>query len=228
MNEQSPIKTPVRTISNVPDGMQPMALAKLVENRIKAAPDDPASVVFVARDGRRLQRMAEILGAMLPGHTILTLPAWDSLPYDRVSPNNVTLAARMNTLAALTSGAKGAVVLTAVNAFIQKLPPRDVVGKMSFSAAVGRVVDSEKLIAWASNNGYLRVPTVRESGEYAVRGGLVDLYPASAEAPLRFDFFGSQLETIRTFDPDSQRTTGTLKRIDLTPMSEVVLRCQAR
>ncbi|QQR40683.1 transcription-repair coupling factor [Devosia rhizoryzae] len=223
MNEQSPIKTPVRTISNVPDGMQPMALAKLVEDRIKAAPADPASVVFVARDGRRLQRMAEILGAMLPGHTILTLPAWDSLPYDRVSPNNVTLAARMNTLAALTSGAKGAVVLTAVNAFIQKLPPRDVVKKMSFSAAVGRVVDSEKLIAWASNNGYLRVPTVRESGEYAVRGGLVDLYPASAEAPLRFDFFGSQLETIRTFDPDSQRTTGTLKRIDLTPMSEVVL-----
>jgi hypothetical protein len=67
------------------------------------------------------------------------------------------------------------------------------------------------------------VPTVRESGEYAVRGGLVDLFPASAEAPLRFDFFGSQLESIRTFDPDSQRTTGTLKRIDLTPMSEVVL-----
>src|SRR5690606_40437213 len=72
-------------------------------------------------------------------------------------------------------------------------------------------------------NGYLRVPTVRESGEYAVRGGLVDLYPASAEARLRFDFFCSQLESIRTFDPDSQRTTGTLKRIDLTPMSEVVL-----
>src|SRR5690606_29596309 len=84
-------------------------------------------------------------------------------------------------------------------------------------------VDSERLVAWAANNGYLRVPTVRESGEYAVRGGLVDLYPASAEAPLRFDFFGSQLESIRTFDPDSQRTTGTLKRIDLTPMSEVVL-----
>lgn len=223
MNEMSSMKPVVRTISNVPDGMQPMALAKIVEQRLKAAPDDVASVVFVARDGRRLQRMAEVLGAMLPGHTILTLPAWDCLPYDRVSPNNVTLSARMNTLAALTSTAKGAIVLTAVNALIQKLPPREVVTKLSFSAAVGRVVDSEKLIAWASNNGYLRVPTVRESGEFAVRGGLVDLFPASAEAPLRFDFFGSQLETIRTFDPDSQRTTGTLKRIDLTPMSEVVL-----
>jgi transcription-repair coupling factor (superfamily II helicase) len=214
---------PTRTIANVPDGMQPMVLARLVQQRIEAAPDDAASIVFVARDGRRLQRMADILTAMLPGHSVLTLPAWDCLPYDRVSPNNVTIAARMNTLAALTSGAKGAVVLTAVNALIQKLPPRDVVETMSFSAATGRVVDSNKLIAWAANNGYLRVPTVRESGEYAVRGGLVDLFPASAESPLRFDFFGSQLESIRTFDPDSQRTTGTLKRVDLTPMSEVVL-----
>lgn len=222
MNEMTGLPA-IRTISNVPDGMQPMALARLIEQRLKDAPEDAASLVFVARDGRRMQRMAEVLGAMLPGHTILTLPAWDCLPYDRVSPNNVTIAARMNTLAALTSGAKGAIVLTAVNALIQKLPPRDVVETMSFSAAIGRVVDSEKLIAWASNNGYLRVPTVRESGEYAVRGGLVDLYPASAEAPLRFDFFGSQLESIRTFDPDSQRTTGTLKRVDLTPMSEVVL-----
>lgn len=222
MNEMTGLPA-VRTISNVPDGMQPMALARLIEQRLKDAPEDAASLVFVARDGRRLQRMAEILGAMMPGHTILTLPAWDCLPYDRVSPNTVTIAARMNTLAALTSGAKGAVVLTAVNALIQKLPPRDVVETMSFSAAVGRIVDSEKLIGWASRNGYLRVPTVRESGEYAVRGGLVDLFPASADFPLRFDFFGSQLESIRTFDPDSQRTNGTLKRIDLTPMSEVVL-----
>jgi transcription-repair coupling factor (superfamily II helicase) len=223
MNEVVP-QRPTRTISNVPDGMQPMVLLRLVEQRLAAAPDDAASIVFVARDGRRLQRMADIITAMLPGHTILTLPAWDCLPYDRVSPNNVTIAARMNTLAALTSGAaKGAIVLTAVNALIQKVPPRDVVETMSFSAVSGRIVESEKLIGWAAKNGYLRVPTVRESGEYAVRGGLVDLFPASAEAPLRFDFFGSQLESIRSFDPDSQRTTGTLKRVDLTPMSEVVL-----
>jgi len=222
MNEIAQHK-PTRTIANVPDGMQPMVLANLIQQRIEAAPDDAASIVFVARDGRRLQRMAEILTAMLPGHTVLTLPAWDSLPYDRVSPNNVTIAARMSALAALTTGSKGAIVLTAVNALVQRLPPRDVVETMSFSAAAGRIVDSEKLIAWAANNGYLRVPTVRESGEFAVRGGLVDLFPASAEAPLRFDFFGSQLESIRTFDPDSQRTTGTLKSIALTPMSEVVL-----
>jgi len=215
---------PVRTISNVPDGMQPIVLARLVEERLKAYPEAPAAAVFVARDGRRLQRMAETLAQLMPGHPILTVPAWDCLPYDRVSPNTVTIADRMKTLAALTDGsAKGAVILTAVNALVQRLIPREVTAGMSFSAAAGKVVDSEKLIAWAANNGYLRVPTVREAGEYAVRGGIVDLFPASHETPLRFDFFGSQLETIRTFDPDSQRTTGNIKAISLSPMSEVVL-----
>ena len=215
---------PARTISNVPDGMQPVVLARQIEERLKAQPDAAVSAVFVARDGRRLQRMAEILAQLMPGHQILTLPAWDCLPYDRVSPNGVTIAARMTTLSTIASGAAhGAIVLTTVNALVQKLPPREAVAGMSFAAAAGQVVDSEKLIAWAAGNGYLRVPTVREAGEYAVRGGLVDLYPAGAETPLRFDFFGRQLETIRTFDADSQRTTGNVKRIALAPMSEVLL-----
>src|SRR5690242_15285751 len=180
---------PTRTIVNVPDGMQPVVLARLVEERLKAAPDARVAAVFVARDGRRLQRMEDIVRTMMPGHTILTLPAWDCLPYDRVSPNGVTIAARMTTLSALASEAtRGAIVLTAVNALIQKLPPLDVVDGMSFAAKAGQVVDSDKLILWASLNGYLRVPTVREQGEYAVRGGLVDLFPASMETPLRFDF----------------------------------------
>src|SRR3954465_277319 len=75
---------PTRTIVNVPDGMQPVVLARLVEDRLKAAPEATVAAVFVARDGRRLQRMEDVLRAMLPGHTILTLPAWDCLPYDRV------------------------------------------------------------------------------------------------------------------------------------------------
>ncbi|HQZ12043.1 MAG TPA: transcription-repair coupling factor [Devosia sp.] len=213
-----------RTISNVPDGMQPVVLARLVEERLKADPAAKVGAVFVARDGRRLQRMAEILAQLMPGHTILTLPAWDCLPYDRVSPNGVTISARMTTLAALTDEAtKGAIVLTAVNALVQKLPPRDVVAGMSFAAKAGLVVDSNRLIEWAAGNGYLRVPTVREPGEYAVRGGLIDLYPAGMETPYRFDFFGRQLESIRTFDAETQRTIGNVKQIALAPMSEVLL-----
>lgn len=213
-----------RVFTNVPDGMQPIALARLIEERLKSAPESPVSAVFVARDGRRLQRMAEILEPLMPGHPILTVPAWDCLPYDRVSPNAVTIAARMTALSQLaTNAVKGAIVVTAVNALIQKLAPRDIVSGMSFAARPGQVVDSNKLIAWAASNGYLRVPTVRESGEFAVRGGLIDLFPAGRDAPLRFDFFGSQLESIRSFDADTQRTTGTLTAIALTPMSEVLL-----
>ncbi|MEO6394940.1 MAG: transcription-repair coupling factor [Devosia sp.] len=215
---------PTRTIVNVPDGMQPLVLAQLVEERLKAAPEATVAAIFVARDGRRLQRMEDVVRAMLPGHTILTLPAWDCLPYDRVSPNGVTIAARMTTLSTLADPTtRGAIVLTAVNALVQKLPPREIVAGMSFAAASGQVVDSERLIQWAALNGYLRVPTVRETGEYAVRGGLVDLFPASLETPLRFDFFGKQLETIRSFDPDTQRSTGTLQSVALAPMSEVLL-----
>ena len=215
---------PSRILANLPDGMQPAVLAREIENRLNEAPQSTVSICFVARDGRRLLRMAEMLEAMLPGHPILTFPAWDCLPYDRVSPNTVTIASRMSALAQLVEpSTKGAVVLTAVNALIQRVVPRVVVQSMTFSAAAGRMVDSEKLVAWANNNGYLRVPTVREAGEYAVRGGLVDLYPAGRDAPLRFDFFGQQLETIRSFDPESQRTTGNIRTITLVPMSEALL-----
>jgi transcription-repair coupling factor (superfamily II helicase) len=215
---------PSRVLANLPDGMQPFVLAHEIEQRLKNAPQEPVSIVFVARDGRRLLRMAEILEKMLPGHPVLTFPAWDSLPYDRVSPNTVTISARMTALSQLADpSTRGAIVLTAVNALIQRVVPREIVKTMTFSAAAGAIVDSERLVGWAADNGYLRVPTVREAGEFAVRGGLVDLYPAGSEAPLRFDFFGAQLETIRTFDPESQRTTGNIKRITLVPMSEALL-----
>ena len=156
---------PDRVLNNVPDGMQPVVLARQVEARLAADPDARVAAVFVARDGRRLQRMADVLAQLMPGHTVLTLPAWDCLPYDRVSPNGVTIAARMTALSTLTGeSTRGAIVLTAVNALIQKLPPVEVVASMSFAAAAGQVVDSNRLIDWAANNGYLRVPTVREIG----------------------------------------------------------------
>ena len=226
MNEIQPIlgTQPDRLLCNVPAGMQPIVFAHLVAERIKQQPDARVAAVFVARDGPRMQRMADILGQLMPGHLVLTLPAWDCLPYDRVSPNAIAIAARMTALSVLTDPAtRGAIVLTAANAFIQKLPPKDIVEAMSFSAAAGQVVDNNAMISWAAGNGYLRVPTVREPGEYAVRGGLIDLFPASEEAPLRFDFFGSVLESIRTFDPETQRTSGTLGTFALAPMSEVVL-----
>ncbi|VAW23106.1 Transcription-repair coupling factor [hydrothermal vent metagenome] len=224
LEQQQQVDRPSRIMANVPDGMQASVLALMVEKRLKEAPEAPVSLVFVARDGARMQRQATILQQIMPGHQVLTVPAWDCLPYDRVSPNAITVAARMNTLAALTNPqTKGAIILSAANALVQFLPPREIIGKMSFGAKAGEVIERKYLVEWAAINGYLRVPNVREAGEFAVRGGLVDLFPAGHEAPLRFDFFGSVLETIRTFDPDTQRTTGSLAEISLAPMSEIIL-----
>ena len=91
MTNSAPSNVPSgRIIGNVPDGMQPILVADLVRARLAEAPEDRVAIVFVARDGRRMQRMAEILEQLLPGGNIVTLPAWDCLPYDRVSPNAVT------------------------------------------------------------------------------------------------------------------------------------------
>ena len=85
----------------------------------------------------------------------------------------------------------------------------------------------DDLVHWLEDNGFLRSTTVREAGEYAVRGGILDLFAAGAEAPVRLDFFGETLESIRNFDPDSQRTIAPRKRIDLVPVNEMVLSPEA-
>ncbi len=215
---------PDNILANVPNGMSAIVLAQMAQERIKQAPNDILSLVFVARDGERLLSMGKILGQLMPDFPIHIFPSWDCLPYDRVSPSAVSLGARMSALGALCDEkTKGAILLTTTNALIQKIPPREIVANMSFVTFAGDVIISDDMLAWAANNGYLRVPTVREPGEYAVRGGLIDIFPPSEKLPLRFDFFGSVLESIRYFDPENQRTVSTLKSFTLVPMSEIIL-----
>ena len=115
------------------------------------------------------------------------------------------------------------VVFTTANAIIQRVPDRETVAARTWGAAAGNVVAMERLTKWLETNAFDRTATVREVGEYAVRGGIVDLWAPGTEAPIRLDFFGDTLETIRPFDPASQRTTGQVPRLDLVPASEVVL-----
>ena len=156
-----------------------------------------------------------------------TFPAWDCQPYDRVSPNTAITAQRMTTLSRLarskTSEDKPRILSTTVNALVQRVPPRARIAAETFSAAPGNVVDTTLLIGWLESNGFLRTGTVRDTGEYAVRGGIIDLFPAGLPNPVRLDFFGDALESIRSFDPETQRTVGTLRSLDLVPMSEVQL-----
>jgi len=210
------------TLAGVPDGFDAMVLADLTRARAKKA-EGPALLVFIARDGQRLQVLENALQFVAPDLEVMSFPAWDCQPYDRVSPAPAIVAHRMTTLSRLAktkSGDRPRLLLTTVNAALQRVPAFSKVASESFSAAPGNMVDIEELARWLDINGYLRTSTVRETGEFAVRGGIVDLFPPGMPAPIRLDFFGDSLESIRTFDPETQRTTGQLRGLDLVPMSE--------
>ena len=216
------LRSPGRiTIGGAPEGRDAVALADLRGS----APD--FDLIFIARDDARLDSMAAALRLFAPDVTPMIFPAWDCLPYDRVSPRADISASRLTCLSRLAGPRKGdgqgRLVLTTVSAASQRVPPRASIEGAHFSASVGTSLDMDALNGFLAGNGYQRVGTVMEAGEFAVRGGIVDLYPAGAEMPLRLDLFGDTLEAIRRFDPLSQRTTGTLDRFDLVPVLEVDL-----
>ncbi len=214
------------TLAGAPEGFDAVALAG-VARALAGKLEAPALAVFVARDGQRMQRLEQALQFVAPDIEALTLPAWDCQPYDRASPNAPVMARRMTTLARLARTRSGEdrprVLLTTVNAILQRVPARALVAAQSFAAAPGNLVDTRELAAWLEMGGYMRASTVRETGEYAVRGGIVDLFPPGSPMPIRLDFFGDTLEAIRTFDPETQRSLSQLKALDLVPVSEATL-----
>ncbi len=208
------------TVSNVPEGYDAHLLSVLARHH-------GGAWIHVARDDARASALAHALTFYAPDLPVLRLPAWDCLPYDRVSPKPEIASQRMAALSALshlnTDEPSPLVVITTVNALLQRMPARDLVATHAFSATAGNDIDLEALTAFLGHNGYTRASTVREPGEFAVRGGIIDLFPPGLEQPLRLDLFGDTLESVRSFDPESQRTTGQLRGIDLVPVSEVLL-----
>ncbi len=214
------------TIGEVPDGAEAFVFADLVRQMFADGADVPAVAVYAARDGTRQALIEGTLAFVAPEIEVLSLPAWDCQPYDRSSPNTAILARRMTSLSRLArsrAGDRPRVVVTTINALLQKLPPKAWVGAQSLSFAPGNAVDMGDISRWLDTNGFLRSGTVRDTGEYAVRGGILDLYPAGMLAPIRLDFFGDTLESIRSFDPETQRTTGQLRALDLVPLAEFQL-----
>ncbi len=205
------------TVGGAPEGFD----ASLVLREVERA---GGPVIHVARDDKRLSNMREALRFFAPDMPVLTFPAWDCLPYDRVSPNADVAAARMGTLAALSGGAPSRfVLLTTLNAAMQRVPSREVVAQSAFSARVGERIDEGALRDFLVRMGFAQAPSVTEPGDYAIRGGIIDIYPPGHGGPIRLDLFGDTLDGARRFDPVSQRTTETLDRVDLAPVSEVIL-----
>jgi transcription-repair coupling factor (superfamily II helicase) len=212
--------------ANVAEGAEGLIVSDLAR-AIAARPKPPAvSLAVVCRDGTRMQNLARALEFFAPDLGVMQFPAWDCQPYDRVSPHGGVLAQRLTALARLsrlTGSEKPLIVLTTVNAIVQRVPAREGVAAQALSVAPGNVVPMDSIIAWLEHNGYNRSSTVREPGEYAVRGGILDLFPAGLDQPVRFDFFGDSLESIRSFDPETQRTHFDMRALDLVPISEFQL-----
>ena len=212
--------------ANTPDGLDALVAADLARRLAAMDRDAPAALLYVARERTRMHAMERALAFFAPDIDVLTFPSWDVLPYDRGSPNTAISAQRMTTLARLArtrQGDKPRIVLTTANAAVQRVTSRKAIASQSLSVAPGNAVDLNALIGWLEHNGFLRTSTVRDTGEYAVRGGILDLYPPGHPDPIRLDFFGDTLESIRPFDPETQRSTGQLRALDLVPVSEVLL-----
>ena len=217
MTELRPLRPGRLLVGGCPEGFDARYLAEVI-----ARADGP--VIHVARDDARLANLRAALRFFAPELPVLAFPAWDCLPYDRISPNPEIAARRMATLAALARGfARPSALLTTVNAATQRLPAREVLARASFVAEVGGRVDEGALRAYLVRMGYSQTPTVTEPGEFAVRGGLVDIFPPGARQPVRLDLFGDVLESARRFDPETQRTSETVRRVELAPVSEVIL-----
>ena len=204
-------------LSGAPDGFDANILSNFITEKQK-------SIIFVARDDKRLDLMRKSLWFFSPNIPILDFPSWDCLPYDRVSPNADVSSARMATLAALSSGFEAPIVLlTTLNAITQYIPNRTIVSNNSFVAIVGRTINVKELRAYFSKMGFVQTATVTEPGDYAIRGGIIDVFPPGESGPVRMDLFGDELESARRFDPVTQRTVENLDRIEFAPVSEVIL-----
>jgi transcription-repair coupling factor (superfamily II helicase) len=206
------------TVSGAPQGYDAYVAAEAAVRR-------KGPVLFVTLDDVQADAAERAMRFFAPGLTILSFPAWDCLPYDRVSPKPDIESRRLATLAALARDAdKPAVIVTTINAVLQRVPPKDFIIGASFAAKNGADVDRDALVGFLSGNGYVRAGTVREPGDFALRGGIVDLWPPGEEQPLRLDFFGSTLDAIRRFDAETQLSEKTpVPDVSLLPASEAPL-----
>ncbi len=206
------------TVSGAPEGFDALLIAKEIEKNKRP-------VIHVARDDRRMQAIKAALEFFAPDMPVFEFPAWDCLPFDRMSPNASVVSERMYALSALAQGAmpERFVLLTTLSAVTQYVPPRSSVQSASMKLVKNQRVDEHKLKQFLVKMGYAQTSTVVEPGDFAIRGGIVDVFPSGQALPVRLDFFGDELDGLRRFDPASQKTVDQLGEIQLTSVSEVIL-----
>jgi transcription-repair coupling factor (superfamily II helicase) len=193
---------------------------------------DALAIAELAQSGRLLtvvaaspleaQRLQDEVAWFAPGLRVHLLPDWETLPYDSFSPHQDLISERLATLYAVTRGECDVLIVAAATALARMAPPSHLIGH-TFFLRKGDHLDIDKLRGQLTLAGYQHVTQVVAAGEYSVRGGLIDLFPMGTQLPYRIELFDDEVETLRTFDVDSQRTLYPVPEIRLLPAREFPL-----
>jgi transcription-repair coupling factor (superfamily II helicase) len=209
------------TLAGVPAGFLPWLATDIAR---AAFGSGKGRAVIVAADEAAMRALADTAPLFAPEVEVLTFPAWDCLPYDRASPALRVMAERLATLNALQKKVEGPqLLIVTANGATQRVLTPFRIRQLTRRIAEGERIDREALIRLLTNLGYQRSDAVGEAGEYAVRGSLIDLFPAGESLALRLDFFGDEIESLRRFDPADQRSTDRAEAFTLMPASEALL-----
>ena len=161
-----------------------------------------------------------------PELVVWRFPEWETLPYDVFSPHQDIISQRLTILNALQQNQRG-IYITSVPAMMNRLPPSSHVMLASLSLKVGQQIDIEHFRQQLFQAGYRAVEQVIEHGEFAIRGGIIDLFPMGSELPYRIELFDDEIDTLRTFDVETQRSIESLDQVQLLPAKEMPLTQQA-
>ncbi len=176
-------------------------------------------VLYIARDIKHHDEIIKSLAFFNKSIEILSFASWEVLAFDHFSPHPDIVSSRLNTLAKLSSMDSG-IVVTTIEALSQRICPRDFIEKYSLSLKNNQNLEIDSFIAKLIRIGYRRVTTVMEQGEFSLKGALIDMYPMGAKTPYRIDFFDNEIDSIRSFEPSSQRSIDIVDEIQLLPARE--------
>ena len=210
----SNIILPTIIYSGVPAGYDCIVLSDLVRSS--------GSAIFVLKDDKRIATTIAGMEFFSPDINVIEFPAWDCLPFDRSSPKNDIISKRVAALMELSKPQQKSksLILTSISAFLQRVPSVKYYANRELLLTKGEHVSRDKLERYLGHNGYRRVATVFEPGDFCIRGNIVDIFPSGSELPARADFFGDEIENIRQFSPSNQRSLEFVESLVLYPTRE--------
>ena len=209
----------------VPEGMRSLVLAEIADY---VYTHSQSVLLHIAKSQLEADNIKEQLSFYAPQHQVISIPEWDCLPYDRISPSREVMAQRIEGLSKLShlllKGTQtSTIVITTINNLLQRLPVKEFIGHLTCTLQQKQQINIQEFLNQLHDWGFMRLETVTQPGEYAVRGSIIDFFPPGQLNPVRLDLDDIIIDHIRIFDPITQRTIAEIKDITLKPAGEIFL-----